>query len=226
MTLLQLRTAFRTMSDDTLTPYFWSDADILRHLNEAQVEACFRKRLLIDSTSSFTQIAISAPTSVYNLDAKIIFIRRVKLTSATVPLAAADYRDMDKSYHGWDSQTGTIERYITGLDPFSYPKKLRLYRIPTASATAALVVVREPTTALSVDGDSPEIQDFYHEKLLHWPLYRGYSNHDAEIYDAELAAKHLALFEAVFGTREAAEEAEMQLQRANANRFAYCDGTF
>jgi hypothetical protein len=214
------------MSDDTLTPYFWSDADILRHLNEAQVEACFRKRLLIDSTSAITQIAISSGTSVYNLDAKIIFIRRVKLTSATVPLAAADYRDMDKSLHGWDSQTGTIERYITGLDPFAYPGKLRFYRIPTTTATAALVVVREPSAALSADGDSPEVPVYYHEKLLHWPLYRGYMNHDLDTYNPELAKDHLAKFEAVFGTREAAEAEEMALQKANANRFSYADGVF
>jgi hypothetical protein len=226
MTLAQLKAAYRTMADDLNTPYFVSEADLVRHLNEAQVEACFRKRLLIDSTSAVTQIAITIAQPLYTLDSKIIFIRRVKLTSATVPLAAADYRDMDKSLHGWDSQTGTIERYITGLDPFAYPKKLRLYRTPTATATAALVVVREPTAAMAADSDSPEIQEYYHEKLLHWPLYRGYMNRDADRYDPELAKEHLAKFEAVFGTRDAAEAEELLLQKANANRFNYSDGTF
>jgi hypothetical protein len=214
------------MVDDTATPYFWSDADILRHLNEAQVEACFRKRLLIDLTSAITSIAISNGTSVYSLDAKIIFIRRVKLASSSIPLAGVDYRDMDKSLHGWDTQTGTVERYITGRDPMAYPGKLRLYRIPTGSDTASLTVVREPSAALSADGDSPEVPVYYHEKLLHWALYRAYMNHDAETVNAELAKDHLAKFEAVFGSREAAEAEEMLLQKSNANRFSYADGTF
>jgi hypothetical protein len=226
MTLEQLKDAFRTMADDLETRYLFSDADVVRHLNEGQVEACFRKRLLVDSTSSFTQVAISSGTSVYPLDNRIIFIRRVKLTSSTIPLGAADHRDMDKSLHGWDTQTGAVERYITGLDPIAYPKKLRLYRIPTVSGTAGLTVVREPLVAMSADGDSPEIPEYYHEKLLHWPLYRGYMNRDADIYNPEHAKDHLAKFEAVFGTREAAEAEELLLQKANANRFAYADGVF
>ena len=51
MTLAELIAAFRLESDDRVTPYLWSDAEIAGYLAEAENEACIRARLLFDETT-------------------------------------------------------------------------------------------------------------------------------------------------------------------------------
>lgn len=227
MNLGELKSNFRTLADDTQTPYRWSDTDLVTYLNEAELEACYRRRYLIDSTSAFTQVAVSAGTAVYALDSKILFIRRVIMASGTGQLGWASVRDMDRSRHGWESETGVVERFITGMDNDAPGKRvLRLYRIPSAPDTAKLVVVRSPASQMSLDADIPEIPEPDHFKLIDWALYRAYSNFDADTYNPELAQLHKTRFEEFFGTREQANLEEGALLGRQANRYPYADGTF
>jgi hypothetical protein len=225
MNLGQLNALFRRLADDVEAPFFISDDDFTTYINEAEVEACRRARLLVDSTSALTALPIVSGQATYNLDSRILYVRRVKLASSTTPLAAADHRDMDQSLHGWDSQSGTVERWITGMDN-AYQRVLRLYRIPTASDTATLTVVRKPENSMESESDEPEIEERFHIHLLHWPLYRYYSIQDADVADSKKAQENLEQFVATFGTPEQADEAEAAALERLANRFAYATGTF
>jgi len=223
---------FRQQADDTATPRLWQDDELMTWLNDAEVEACRRARLLVDSrgtavtvrsattgtsTSTTTtththgRVTLGSGTDMYDLDPRIIYLRRVKLAGRTLPLEQIDYRDLDARIPGWEDHTGTVSAYVRGLDS----GKFRPYRIPTTTGTCILTVVREPLQKMVELEHTPEIPSRYHINLLDWVYFRAYSKKDSQAYDANLAAQHLALFEAEFGTREKAAAFEEEWARNN-----------
>lgn len=225
---------FRRQADDDGTPPKWTEPELITWLNEAEREACRRARLLVDTrgtavtvsgttttTHTHGRVTLGSGTDFYDLDPRIIYLRRVKLAGRTLPLRAIDYRDLDQCAPGWEAHTGTVEGYVRGLDT----GKFRPYRIPTASGTVTLTVVREPLVAMTNPNDQPEINPRYHLGLIDWVSYRAYMKKDAEIYSPDEAAQHLALFEAEFGTREKANALEEEWQRNNYPHDGE-DGTF
>lgn len=229
---------FRQQADDTADPGKWTESELMTWLNEAEREACRRARLLVDSrgtaftyavngtntattTHTHGRITLGSGTDFYDLDPRIIYLRRVKLAGRTLPLRAVDYRDLDRCAPGWESHTGTVEGYVRGLDT----GKFRPYRTPTSAGTVTLTVVREPLVAMTGPNDAPEINPRYHLGLIDWMAYRAYMKKDAEVYSPDEAAQHLALFEAEFGTREKANALEEEWQRNN-NPHDDADGTF
>lgn len=208
MTLLQLRTYVREQADDTIAPFLWSDATLNILLNEAQVEACRRARLIKDSTTdAVTLLTLLAGTSLYTVDPRVIFIRRMKLSTLANPLGFKRTRDMDEQVPGWEAHTGSVSQWITDYNS----GKVRFYRNPDATAvgsglTARMTVVRGPLVDMSADGDIPEIAPRFHVKLHHWALYRMFSKQDSEVYDAKIAADNKEQFTAEFGPPSSAIE--------------------
>lgn len=218
----ELLSLFRQQADDAAAPYLWSDTEIYAWLTDAEREAARRARLIVDSaTAAVCTIAVVANTAQYALDARIIYIRRVKLASRTLPLEPLDYRDLDACTPGWESHTGTVSAYVRGMDS----NKLRIYRKPTAVDSINLLVVREPLLALSAAQTTLEIAARYHVALLDWVCFRAYSKKDSQAYDPDLAGKHATMFEAEFGTREKSAAFEEEWQR-NHQPFSDHDGTY
>jgi hypothetical protein len=223
MTAGELIRLFRQQANDTANPSLWRDDEVIQWLNDAEVEACRRARLIIDSRSTTVvtgtattdgpcQVTLVPGTDSYALDRRIIYLRRVKLASRTLPLDALDYRDMDWCTPGWEAHEGNVTGYIRGLDN----GRIRIYKIPRVADTVNLLVVREPMTPMENVDDSPEIQSRYHINLLDWAHYRGYMKKDSQAFDEGLALKHLALFEAEFGTRNKATAFEEEWMRNTA----------
>lgn len=223
MTLAELIATYRLLTDDIPATAAGSDEEITDWLNEAERQAAFRARFLIDALVS---VAITVGRAEYVVGSNGIWIRRAKLAASAVPLAPVDYRDLDRSRHGWQSQTGTPTHHVRGLESLGQPLAFRPYPVPTATGTVTLVIVREPLEPMAADGDEPEIEARWHEDLVHWAMYRGFSRPDADFYDADKALGYYARFEAIFGTREAAIAAEAQAEREMANPMPYAVGTF
>jgi hypothetical protein len=206
--LVQLRTYIREQADDSITPQKWSDATLNILINEAQMEACRRARLLKDTTTdAITLVTLSLNQALYTLDPRIIYIRRVQLANRSQPLAFKRTRDMDEELPGWETHTGSVSAYLTDYNT----GKLCLYRKPDANAmaqtpTARLTVVRGPLVDMAADGDVPEIAPRFHPKLHHYVLGRIYSKQDSETYDPKSAAAEFALFDAEFGPPPSAAE--------------------
>lgn len=196
MNLGELEDAFRSDVDDIVTPYLWSRADFERYLNEAERQACLRARLLKDGTTAeLCKLTVSVDKSLYELDTRIIEVKRAKLANEDVPLSQIGYAELDDKTAGWEDLTGTPTHFITDWQE-GY---LRLYKIPTAADSLWLTVDRYPLQDMTDDYDEPEIGFQYHEDLLHWVKYRAYLKKDPETLNEQEAAKHLALFEARFG---------------------------
>ena len=221
MNLGELKTAFRNDVDDTATPYLWSDEELERYLNDAEREACRRARLLVDSdVAEICKINVTAGKSTYELDNRIIFIRRAKLTSQSRPLTRMSFRDMDEFRPGWESSTASrATHFITDWKT----GHIRIFPTPTQADTLWLTGVRLPMQDMADQYDEPEINVRYHESLVHWAKHRAYLKKDAETLNEAESKKHLDAFEKEFGPKSSAVEEEWIERQQQSDPY---DGTF
>lgn len=202
MNLKQLRDALRDDIRDITAPFLVSDGLATRLLNEAEMEASRRARLLVDSTSTMTRISVTAGNPLVSIDPRIIKIRRARLASQVEPLRLRSVAMMDEQYAGWDADSvpaSAPQILVIGADSGAY----RLYPPPLDDDTLRLTAVREPLTTMSADTDAPEVPLRTHEGLLNWAKWRVYSNDDADLYDPKRAATAYQAFEAEFGPKRA-----------------------
>jgi hypothetical protein len=206
MTLEELIQQFRLITDDVEAPYLWSDEELEFFFNEAELEACRRARLLVSTNlPEICRINVVAGQKSYDLDPKIIYIRRAKLASKAHPIRPVNVEKMDALRPGWEDHTGSVEAYVVGMES----GKIVLYRNPSSDDTLTLTVVREPLDKMKLGMESsPEIPERYHASLIHWALYKAYSKKDAETNDKELASINIAEFVREFGKRELASSLE------------------
>jgi hypothetical protein len=201
MNLCELIKAAREESDDVAKPYLWSDAEWTRYANEAENEACRRARLITDSrTPEVAEVEVTAGEAAYDLDERVLFVRRVKPDSRSQPLGKVSYKALDSGVPGWEDETGDPRGYITDQDT----GVLRLYPSPTAADTLKLTVIRMPLNCMKDSNDAPEIASRFHHSLIYWMLHRAYSKQDAETKNEQKAANNLALFEQEFGKKSGA----------------------
>jgi hypothetical protein len=220
MTGQELITAMReSILDDANLPYLWSDPELLRSLNYAEVQACRRSHLIIDGTTAndngtaatagtagqrpLCTVAIVADTAVYNLSPKILQIKRCQLQSMTYPLAGpVTYPELDERLSGWMGTNGTVGTAGSGGHPDYFLNEpgntLTLIRAPSTSDTARLVVSRLPLTPFTVS-TSPEIDEKYHEGLMNWAGHLAFMKPDSDTLNLNLAKVYEDRFIAQFG---------------------------
>lgn len=222
MNLGELISQFRTQVDDTVTPKLgWKNPDLVVWFNEAENEACRRARLIVDSASDICQLSVAAGEESVELDPRIIYLRRVKMSGRNTPLWPTDFRDLDACAPGWQEVIGPVERYVRNWDTGVF----RPYRIPEEDITITLTAVREPLRQMAGNGDKPEIKPRYHMALIDWVKYRAYSVRDSELNNEALANEALARFEREFGTKERASALEEEFHR-NTLPFDNYDGSY
>ena len=193
MKLGELIATARSRADDIAAPYLWSDAEWTEYANDAENEACRRARLITDaSTTEICEAAITSGNGVITLDKRVIFVRRVKLTSQSQPLRSIDYRDLDISYPDWEQQVGAPRAWVRNWET----NKARLWPVPDSNGLAQLRVVRLPLAPMAnLTADSPEINARFHASLVYWMLFRAYSKTDSQTIDSKKASENVALFE-------------------------------
>lgn len=220
MKLIDLLEIVRVELDDTEAPYLWTDTELLDAAADAENEACRRARLLIDSsTPAICEIAVTAGEPLYELDSRVLFVRRAKLDGSDVPLRRASFRDLDTNVSGWESHTGDPTHYITDYET----GKIRFYPTPVVDDVLRITAVRLPINEISDQEQTPEIKPHYHRSLRFWMMFRAYSKPDTETLDKTKAAESLALFEQEFGPKSAAIDEEWIEREQAADPY---DGTF
>lgn len=218
MQLLDLVTLFRNEVDDTTEPYLWSDEEVVEFANDAQLEACRRARLLVDSsTAAITQVAVTAGNGLLTLDARVLFVRRARFAGA-LPLRRMNMQDMEDYDPFWqDAAAGTPRAFVPDYET----GKLLLWPAPSSNGTLLLTVVREPLVDMIDDEDTPEVAPRYHRSLRFWMMARAYGKQDAQANDPKKEMASLALFEQEFGKKSSAiDEAWIAREQMEG------DGTF
>lgn len=152
MTVAEILAAFGDLADDLGTPPLWSDAVRLRFLREAQLEAGRRARLFQDqSTDEVCLLNIVAGQATYDVDPRIIFIRRVKLASQDQPVQKADINALDTFFPGWEGHPASWPTYWTPTGNH----QITFYPTPDANDTCRLLVVRDPLGAPALEDLTP-----------------------------------------------------------------------
>jgi len=111
--------------DDNVLPYLWSDTELLRFLNYAEVQACRRAHLIIDGVTEndwgttgtagtlgqkpLCLLNLLADQATYLLSPKILQVRRCQIKSMTQPLPGPyTYAELDEYMSGWWGTAGTV----------------------------------------------------------------------------------------------------------------------
>lgn len=201
MNLEQLIASARNRSNDLAAPFLWSDEEWTEYANDAEEEACRRARLIVDSTTDdVTLITLNTTDATYDLDQRVIFIKRAKLAGRSEVLHPISFEDLDRCAPDWENETGEPRNYVPDMDEDVF----RPYPSPDVAGEVRLTVIRTPLEPMAKLEDTPEIKPRYHLGLVDWMLYRAYSKPDAETKNDTKATAHLDAFEAEFGKKSSA----------------------
>jgi hypothetical protein len=233
-----------SMLDDAVPPYLWSDTELMRYLNYAEVQACRRAHLIIDGTTTndngtaatagtlgqkpLCTLAVIAETATYLLSPKILQIKRCQLLSMTYPLEGpVSYSELDERISGWRGTSGTVGTAGSGGSPACFLNEpgnsITLILAPSKNDTAYLVVSRLPLTPYTLQ-TSPEIEEVHHPGLMNWACHLAFSKPDSEAQNLNLAKVYENKFIEEFGSLPDAYHARIvktlsQQQRMRPREF-------
>ena len=179
--------------------YLWSNATLVRYINEAERRFATLSLILRDSTTpEVTQVPLVAGQTTYTLHPSVLGVISAKLAGDPADLARAGhgvldtYRSPDPYF--WDtSQFSTLppgkplafttDESVTADDRGSQSVvTLRVWPAPTADyagVNVLLRVVRLPLNPLKLASDGtiassrqvPEVPELHHLEMLDWAAY-------------------------------------------------------
>jgi hypothetical protein len=201
MNLSELIVLCREDLDDLNAPYLVADESLTTYLNSAVNEACSRAFLLYDEATDETcSVTIDRGEQSCVVHPAVLRVESVRRTDGTPLYRMPGLPYLDTANVSWRDVAGVP----TGF--FVRRRELFVNYAPAASTDLILGVFRRPVSSerLADDADEPAIPEQFHEKLIHWALYRAYNRHDSELKSPENAAIQLSLFEAAFGRASSA----------------------
>ena len=188
--------------DATPDDFLWSDASLVRYINDAENKFARRTRCLRDSTTAkVVEITLEEGVEYYPLHASIIGV--MSAATPTTPLR----RTMEGTLNGApaDIAGGTFAPtkgatgYPVWFSTDDSVRTLRIVPIPDAATEGTVIrlrVERLPLNALALTSPtaSPEIPVDYHLDILEWAAFRAYRNHDIDAENTQKANSHRAAF--------------------------------
>lgn len=210
LTLADLRLRARQRLDDLVTPYLWSDAELLDCINDTLWDAAVRANLTVedDIALPFTQKVDLTWNDLYALSSGILEVKSVYLNSQpTYTLQRTSIRRREQFYGGRPSQKGTPWAYAldltkagTGADAGIFVRSIKFISTPVKADTAYMDVVRLPKL-LSNTTDVPEIDPLWQPDLIFGVTGLAYMKPDVDTYDPKRSGRDMQLFTDRFGER-------------------------
>ena len=190
MNSTDLRNAFRSDMRDEVTPYLWSDSEVYRYINDAQIQFCKREGGIRDATSSITQIPVVVGEAFADISPSILKVIQATRASDGRELELLNLETVQQmhsqatDYGALASPTamntsGSLRAVVLGMEAF----KVRWIHIPVVADTVNLVVDRMALTPVTGANIGLEIAGEHHEHLLLWIKHRALLKQDAETYD-------------------------------------------
>lgn len=214
MKVAEFITDFRADLVDNDTPPLWSDADIVRYLNDAVQEANVRAFLTEDRlTPAVCTVTLAPDVSTYQLHPSVFEIKRATLRGR--PLDETSVEELDDDCPGWENWKGSPRLFIFDQASGARPASIRLVRIPTQADTLSLTVYRGALNPLTAANGTakPELPERFHERLKDWVYRCAYLKQDADAFDKSKAIEFEASFERSFGARPDANVQRKQRDR-------------
>lgn len=207
-----------------VTDRLWSDATLIRYMNEAQRRFARKSLIIRDNSSDATKVTLVTGQELYTLDPSVLAVISAKYSTDRNDLARAGHSALGSytqpdSYFFDPSQLsslppGKVLAYSTdetvSADDYDSMSvvTLRVYPAPDVTQNGALLrlrIVRLPMTPLSLAALKayPEIPEDHHLDMLDWAAYLALRIVDGDGGMPERAAEFRASFDAnVKGARD------------------------
>jgi len=175
--------------NDIVKPYIWSDDNLFRNLIQAEVEACRRAKLIIDTSKT---IDLSAGVSSYSLPIGILTIDSARVEGK--PVSQITQPEFEYYYNDAVNLPDGFPKF------FMIPNNttIEVVPVPKEDYTMKLIVSRLPITNRTYI-DEPEIPGYTHYHLIYGALATCYAKQDTDTYNNKKAAEFDALFSKQFG---------------------------
>jgi hypothetical protein len=149
----------------------WSQAELIRYLNEGMLETAQVKPDLVPLEATLTLVA-GVSQELPDTGLALIDILRNGNASARV-ITEVDQQLLDECYRFWPSgtQETTIEHYT--VNP-ALPRKFNVYP-PAVAGTEVVATYGMIPTPVSATGDTLPVLDVYQAPLIQYVLYRAYA---------------------------------------------------
>lgn len=171
---------FREETMDGVTPYLWSDALVLRYLNEAQTEFCRETEGIEDSVSSACRVEAVEGEAVIRLNPKIQKIRAAMLETVSRELDICSVEEARSRGIGLNNtRRGVPHTLVTGIGRHM----AQLVPTPTSAVALRMDVFRLPLCGVESKLDETEVDDKHAQALMHYALFRAYSRPDPDTMD-------------------------------------------
>ena len=186
---------FRSEIRDEIEPFLFTQTEVLRYMDEAQLEFCKRGMGIADvRNTDVVDVPVVAGEEYADIHQAILTIRTAELLSSRMPLRIWNNLETLTSTVGYGSQSVPSTVYAHAPGPLhgmvigEEENVVRWVNIPTANDTVRLSVYRlpiEPITGLVQDF---EIRTEHHFTLLYWMKHLAFSKQDADTFDPKGAA--------------------------------------
>ena len=172
---------------------------LFRYFNRGEREIAFRTMSLEDdSDATITPITITGNSSTYEyaISSKIIYIKKMILTSVNEELEKIRYDEL-RDVFKWDEVTGKPTRFVEFMD-----NKIFIYPVPTSTYDADTLDIEAvilPITDLSTSNLSLSIDARYEDALVDYVVSRYFRRSDSQTEDIEKSFIFERAFESYVG---------------------------
>jgi len=152
---------------DEDTAGFWTDPMITRWVNLANI----RLSMLLENLEAVEAQDILASQSNYSLPSD--FLRMVRITCNSIPLAPIEWRQLGEYESEGNPATG-----VTGTPEswYIWAGNVYLYPVPPSAITGGLMIYYYKRPAALIEGDDePDHDEQFHELLSLYACYLGYT---------------------------------------------------
>lgn len=166
--------AFREETMDEVQPYLWSDALILRYLDEAQTAFCRETEGLEDQIV----VTVAAGIPAVRLPMKVRKIRAAYLEGSPYGLKLISIEEA-----GADGMAPGVPGVPRVLVMGGRIGTAQVVPAPLEDTRIVLDVFRLPDERIESMTDELEVDEVYAPTLMHYALYRAYSRPDPDTMD-------------------------------------------
>lgn len=204
-------------NDGSDSDYLWTDATLIRYINEAQRRFAVRSLCIVDSrTTEVCDVTLHEGVTEYDLHPSILCVVTAKLEDATTDLIRVGHSVLNQYVAPnnmiWDASQfsqlppGSPKAFATDEsigedDEASFSAvTMRVFPAPSADEEGVIVkmrVIRKPLEDLTGDnmGAVPEVPVDHHFEMLDWAAYLALRIVDHDAGDPKRAGEFAASFE-------------------------------
>jgi hypothetical protein len=190
-TVAKLIEAFREDEKDAVEPFFWSDKQLVRWVNEGLTVFAEESRSIYDEESLVTEIPYGIEEHKFTLDPCIIDVVDAWVDGQPHCRLTRLATGFGNAFRGgyWLAYSGCSSHFH-----FNPAGLLILHPKPSAAGAVRLQVIRRPLRDLEKCDKVPDMLPADRRHLLSYMAYKAYRVNEGDTYSIESSDNHLARF--------------------------------